>query len=137
MNDAIKNLFGEEALSYTEFTRRAGEAKMILGDLSEAEARHKKEVDSIRIAHVLDNCLERSGAKNSELVKRAINMDAVTVENGQVFGIDEQLTALQASDPYLFRERETARTGGEHGSAFADPDGMTDADYYRIRMGNR
>ncbi len=137
MSEVIKSLFGEEALSYGEFVRRAGEAKVRIGDLSEAEEAHKKEMDGLCISHALDRSLERLGAKNGELVKRAINLDSVSVENGKVVGLDEQLSALQASDPYLFRERETTRTGTEHGQSFRDTDSMSDADFYKVRFGSR
>ena len=136
MSELIQKLFGEESLGFEEFLTRAAEAGVRIGDLAEAEAAHRKEMERLHIAHALERGLEKAGARNGELVKRAMNMDAVSVENGKVVGLDEQLSALQASDPYLFRERETAATGGVHGTASADPDGMSDADFYRIRMKN-
>jgi len=136
MNEAIKNLFGGEALSFEELSARAEAAGVRIGDLTETESAHRKEMDGLCIAHALEKNLEKSGAKNGELVKRAIDLSAVSVEHGRVMGLDEQFAALQASDPYLFREREAARTGAEHGSGFADPDGLSDADFYRMRMKN-
>lgn len=136
MSDSIKRLFGEEQLTFEELLSRAEAAGVRLGDLAETEALHKKEMDGLQIAHALEKSLEKAGARNGELVKRAMNMDAVSVENGKVIGLDEQISALAVSDPYLFRERETAKTGGDHGAASADPDGMSDADFYRIRMKN-
>ena len=136
MSDSIKNLFGEGSLSFEELLSRAEAAGVRIGDLSAAEAEHKKALDGIRIAHALERSLEKAGAKNGELVKRAVNMESISVEDGKVIGLDEQISALQASDPYLFRERETSVTGGAHGTASSDPDGMSDADYYRFRMKN-
>ncbi len=136
MNESIKKLFGEEALSFSELSSRAEAAGVRIGDLAEVETAHKKELDGLHIAHALERSLERVGAKNGELVKRALDFDSISVEGGKVLGLEEQISALQASDPYLFRERETARTGAEHGSVSADPDGLSDADFYRIRMKN-
>ena len=136
MNEAIKNLFGGGVLSFEELSLRAEEAGVRIGDLAEAESAHRQAMEGICIAHAMERNLEKSGAKNGELVKRAIDMGAVSVENGKVVGLDEQFAALQLSDPYLFRERETARTGGEHGSASMDPDGLSDADFYKMRMRN-
>ncbi len=134
MSEAIKKLFGEESLSFSELLTRAEAAGVRLGDLAEAEAAHKTELDGVRISHALERGLERAGAKNADLVKRTIDLTGVRVEDGAVKGLDEQLTALQKSDPYLFRERETAKTGASHGTANTDPDGMTDAEFYRMRM---
>jgi len=135
MSDTIKNLFGGEALSYEELVRRAGEAKVAIGDLAEAEARHKRELDGVRIDFALERSLEKAGAKNVGLVKRSVDMSSVTVEDGVVKGIDEQLSALRSSDPYLFRDRDSTSTGSPHGSSPQNPDSLSDADFYRMRMG--
>jgi len=134
MNETVKKLFGEEALTFAEFLNRAEQSGVKIGNLTEAEENHRKELDGIRISHALAQGLEKAGVKNGELVKKAIDMNAVTVEDGKVRGLDEQIAALRASDPYLFREKETAKTGGEHGGGSADPDGMTDAEFYKARM---
>lgn len=134
MEEKIQKLFGEEALSYTEFMRRAEESGMRVGDLTETEAAHQKELRNVYIAHELERGLEKFGAKNGALVKKAMDMDAVRVENGKVSGVNEQLEALFASDPYLFREREPVHTGAEHGSSAKDTDSMTDAEFYRLKI---
>ncbi len=134
MNESIQKLFGEESLSFAELVSRAEAAGVRIGDLGEAETAHKAELDGVRIANALEKELSLAGAKNGELVKRALRMEEVRVEDGLVKGLDEQLTALRKSDPYLFRERETAKTGASHGTATPDPDGMSDAEFYRMRM---
>ncbi|MBE6598947.1 MAG: hypothetical protein E7638_05845 [Ruminococcaceae bacterium] len=134
MNESIKALFGDGSLSFEEFSSRAEGAGLRIGDLAESEAAHRRELDGVHIAHALENVLEKAGAKNGELVKRALDMNGVRVEDGRVVGLNEQIEALQTSDPYLFRERESARTGAEHGGASHDPDGLSDAEFYRMRM---
>ena len=136
MGEKIQKLFGEESLIYAEFMSRAEQSGMRIGDLAETEAAHRKELDGVHIAHELERRLEKFGAKNSALVKKAIDMSAVRVENGRVSGLNEQLEALFASDPYLFRERDSARTGAEHGTSAVDTEQMSDAEFYRIRMKN-
>ena len=137
MNETIKNLFGGEALSYDEFVRRAGEAKLAFGDLAEAETRHRQELDGVRIDFALERSLEKAGAKNAGIVKRSLDLAAVTVEDGVVKGIDEQLAALRQSDPYLFRDRDTSSTGAPHGASPQNSDSLSDAEFYRLRLGGR
>lgn len=134
MGENIQKLFGDEALSYAEFMSRAEQSGMRIGDLAETEAAHQKELDGVHIAHELERGLEKFGAKNGALVKKAIDMSTVRVENGKVSGLNEQLEALFASDPYLFREREQTRTGAEHGSSAIDTDSMTDAEFYKLKI---
>lgn len=134
MEEKIQKLFGEETLNYAEFMRRAEQSGMRVGDLTETEAAYQKELNEVYIAHELERGLEKFGAKNGALVRKAIDMNAVRVENGKVSGLNEQLEALFVSDPYLFRERESARTGAEHGSSAQDTDSMTDAEFYQFKM---
>lgn len=138
MNEEIQKLFGEESLSYAEFTSRAERSGMRIGNLLEMETAHRKELDGVYITCELERELERFGAKNGALIKKALDMEAVRVENGKVSGLNEQLEALLASDPYLFRERERTRTGAEHGASIVpDADGMSDAEFYDFKMKNR
>ena len=81
--------------------------------------------------------LTAMGAKNARLAAKAIDYGKLDLaEDGTVTGLEEQLTALTKSDPYLFSGPETHRrtTGTEHGRTTQDPDDMTDEEYYRWRM---
>lgn len=81
--------------------------------------------------------LTERGARNARLAARAIDYEKLDFgEDGSVTGLEEQLTALMQSDPYLFQEKETrrTRTGTTHGASSPKPDDMTDAEYYRWRM---
>ncbi len=127
----LEGIFGEEKLSYGDFLARAASSGIHIGNLDEAEERHEKELNNVHISYAMERELARFGAKNTDLVKKALNMDEIHVENGKVIGLVEQLTALSASDPYLFREKGGASTGAEHGGSVTDPDQMSDADYYR------
>lgn len=84
--------------------------------------------------------LTAMGAKNARLAAKAIDYSKLDFgEDGAVTGLEEQISALSKSDPYLFREPETRRitTGSEHGKTARDPDDMTDAEYYRWRFGKQ
>lgn len=52
--------------------------------------------------HALDGALRDAKAKNPKAVKALLNTDAIKIVDGQLVGLDEQLTALKTSDDYLF-----------------------------------
>ena len=50
----------------------------------------------------LTEALRNAKAKNPTAVKALLNVETIKLVNGQLVGLDEQLTALKASDDYLF-----------------------------------
>lgn len=135
--EAVKLLFGEESLSWTQLLERAEKAGVRLGDVAALNARHAEEIATLQQMAVmteLERGLERFGAKNGAIVKKALDLDAVRVENGRVTGLNEQLEALSRSDPYLFRERTGAKTGAEHGRTPPDDDSLSDVEYYKYKF---
>ena len=55
----------------------------------------------------ITNTLKDAGAKNTKAVLALLDLDKVSVdEDGQLFGISEQLEELQKTDAYLFTPKQ-------------------------------
>ncbi|BDI01481.1 MULTISPECIES: phage scaffolding protein [Lactobacillaceae] len=55
----------------------------------------------------ISNALKDAGAKNIKATRALLDMDKVSVgEDGQLFGIAEQLDELQKTDAYLFAQKQ-------------------------------
>lgn len=136
----ISEVFGDGKISYDEFLIKAGEMGAEFGDIGEMRSRYEEEIRGIRCAGELERELDRAGVKNRELITRIIDMGAVTVDEDGVHGIAEQIDGLRESDPYLFENAaETparkVSTGMVHIGTAADPDRMSDREFYRrIKM---
>ena len=99
------------------------------------EENHTADLQKMQIEHETKYALTRMGAKNPSLAAKVLDMSAITIDNDGIHGLNEQLDKLRVSDPYLFgstADREKTATGISHGTPFADPDNMTDAEYYRF-----
>lgn len=154
----ISDIFGGEKLSYEEFMTKATEAGGEFGDIGEMRAAHTAEINRLRVAGAVEKEAILSGAKNSELLMRVLDMNGITVDNDGVHGIAEQIGRLRESDPYLFggdaggdggvssakggtvgtvgavSRGMTISTGAPHSREAVDPDLLSDADYYASRM---
>lgn len=148
----IADIFGSEKLSYEEFMMKAAEAGGEFGDVAEMKKTHAAEINRLRIAGAVEKEAILSGAKNSGLLMRVLDMNGITVDDGGVHGITEQIGKLRESDPYLFAEGGdnsvkksgtpdtavshgmTISTGAPHSREVTDPDTLSDADYYSSRM---
>ena len=66
---------------------------------------HKMEVDGI-----VERTLMTFKAKNGKAVRALLDLEDVKLKDGTIKGLDDQLTKLKESDPYLF-ESESKPTG--------------------------
>ena len=102
----ISDIFGEERLSYAEFRERAERAGVLFGDVeaarTEARAAFDRQLSDVRRSAALERELDRAKVKNRSIVSKIIDMEKVTVDEGGVGGIAEQLDLLRRTDPYLF-----------------------------------
>ncbi len=134
--DVIGEIFGSGRISYDEFLIKAAEAGVKVGDIGEAEGRFEKKIHEVRCMAALERELDRSGAKNREIISKVIDMEKVTSDDGGVYGLAEQFAELKKAAPYLFGGSEDERevvfsSGFSHGGAAVDVDAMDDREYYR------
>lgn len=82
------------------------ELKTKLSELEEANKKTKEEYESKLQAqafeHALDGKLIASKVKNPKAVKALLDLEKVSQDGENLIGLEEQLTALKASDNYLF-----------------------------------
>lgn len=81
-----------EALICAEYERGLAEGRASLDEYKANQA----------VSAVLNSC----GAKNPELLKSLIDMDALVFENGEVSGLKEQIAAIKQENPFLFEEEQ-------------------------------
>ncbi len=84
-----------------------GEIERLNGIIAERD----RSIETIRKQGRLSLMLRESGARNPDVLMRMIDIDKVQEKDGKVTGLDEQLKALKASDPYLFNDVPAPRGG--------------------------
>lgn len=89
---------------------------------------HKMEVDGI-----VERTLMTFKAKNGKAVRALLDLEDVKLKDGTIKGLDDQLTKLKESDPYLFESesKPTGVTPGEpHGGQGST--GITQAEFNKM-----
>ena len=69
-------------------------------------ATYEKQQESERLQGALDQALMKAGARNLIAVKALLNMEEITLENGVLCGLDEQLWTMKQENGYLFEAGE-------------------------------
>lgn len=134
MDETIMTSTPETEISQAEETV-SPEVLALREQIRRMEENHTADLQKMQIEHETKYALTRMGAKNPSLAAKVLDMSAITIDNDGIHGLNEQLDKLRVSDPYLFgstADREKTATGISHGTPFADPDNMTDAEYYRF-----
>ncbi|QYA31985.1 phage scaffolding protein [Macrococcus psychrotolerans] len=130
--DEIKTKVGDaEALNAT-----IDSLKQANKDKDEA---HQNLVNQVKLDYEIKLALNEAGAKNERAVKALIDLDTVKInEDGQLIGLNEQLTNLKSTDDYLFncpinpkdkdinndpeKPPNNLNPGGQQGNGGKDPD---------------
>lgn len=72
---------------------------------------HDAEMAQLKLDNAIDAALTAAGAKNAKAVKALLDTSKVKLgEDGKLTGWDEQLTAVQKSDSYLFEAKQDKQT---------------------------
>ena len=75
------------------------EQKALIADYEKREAKE-------RLHGALEQALHKVGARNVTAVKALLNMEEITLENGNLTGLDEQIRILKHENGYLFEAGE-------------------------------
>lgn len=67
-----------------------------------AKAEHEAELQKRDFDYALDGALRDAKARNIKSVRANLNLEAIKLDGDKLIGLEEQLTALKASDDYLF-----------------------------------
>lgn len=79
---------------------------------------HDTEMAQLKLDNAVDAALTVAGAKNAKAVKALFDMSKVKLgEDGKLTGWDEQLSAVQKSDAYLFEVKQQKFKGFQPGAS--------------------
>ncbi len=88
---------------------------------AEQEKAHKAELAQLKLDNAIDTALTAAGAKNTKAVRALLDTSKVKLgEDGELDGWEEQLRAVQKSDPYLFNAQQKYQLRGFQPGASGD-----------------
>lgn len=82
------------------------------------EAEYTAQIQKMELDGIVERTLLSSKVKNAKAVRALLDLEDAKVKDGTIKGLDDQLTKLKESDPYLFESdsKPTGVTPGEpHG----------------------
>ena len=113
-NKALKQSVSERDNQLDELKKSSGDNEALkkqIEDLQAQNAEQKKsyeaQMNQLKLDNAIDTALTAAGAKNGKAVKALLDMAKVALDkDGKLTGLDEQVSAVQKSDGYLFAEKQ-------------------------------
>ena len=109
----LREKLAEQDIMTADLREAEEEKKLLLQELSGLQEKYEHEIaaakereNEIRFSHAVDNALTKAKAKNLVAVRALLNMDGVTLEDGKLLGLNEQLEKLMQENSYLFEASE-------------------------------
>lgn len=74
----------------------------------QAESKRKSDIEALQFDYALSGALGNAKAKNVKAVRALLDMDALTLNDGEIVGLSDQLGKIQSENDYLF-DSDTAK----------------------------
>ena len=84
-----------------------GQIAQLQSDITARDAALKKQ----QLEYTIKDAVRNNKAKNADVVMKMIDQSKITENNGQFYGLNEQIEALKQTDAYLFEDKQ-ASSGG-------------------------
>lgn len=118
-NKTLKQSVSDRDKQLNDLKKSSGDNAELKAQIEELQKKnteqakaHAAEMAQLKLDNAVDTALTAAGAKNSKAVKALLDMSKVKLgEDGKLSGWDEQISAVQKSDSYLFNAKQSANKG--------------------------
>ena len=101
-----------------QLKQAAGNSEELKAQIEQLQAENQKAAEEwqakmaqMQLDFAIEKALAAAKAKNAKAVKALLDMEKVKLDGEQLLGLDDQLKAIQQSDPYLFGETGKVGSG--------------------------
>lgn len=79
------------------------------------EKKYKAELEKAKKDGLIDLALSKAGAKNEKMLRALIDMEKVSVKDGALEGLNDQIESIKKENDFLFAEtKQDVNLGGNH-----------------------
>lgn len=118
-NKTLKQSVSDRDKQLNDLKKSSGDNAELKAQIEELQKKnteqakaHAAEMAQLKLDNAVDTALTAAGAKNSKAVKALLDMSKVKLgEDGKLLGWDEQISAVQKSDSYLFNAKQPTNKG--------------------------
>lgn len=80
------------------------DVKKLQGDLTALQEKYNTDIGKLKLDNALDRELRANNVRSTKAARALLDLDQIKLDGDRLLGFDGQITALKASDAYLFAE---------------------------------
>ena len=118
--NSLKSQLAERDKQLKELEKSVGDNKELKAQIEKLQTDNKtaaekyaKDLFYLQLNNAIDIAITGAKGKNSKAIKALLDLEKADLKDGKVIGLEEQLSNLKKSDPYLFEiEKQPANPNG-------------------------
>lgn len=92
------------------------DVKALQKSVSDWETKYNQDIAKAQMEGLVNVALSKAGAKNEKMLRALIDMEKVSVKDGNLNGLDDQIAQIKKDNDFLFEPiKKDVNLGGEHG----------------------
>lgn len=96
------------------------DVKKLQGDLTALQNKYNTDINNLKLDNALDRELRANNVRSTKAARALLNLDKIKLDGDKLLGFDDQITALKASDAYLFAETKAETKAQEKPGTYVD-----------------
>ena len=90
------------------------DVKKLQSDLTVLQDKYNKDIGRLKLDNALDRELRANNVRSTKAARALLDLDQIKLDGDRLLGFDDQITALKASDAYLFAEDKAPNKPGTY-----------------------
>lgn len=114
--ESVRGQLTQRDKDLNDLKKKGADVEDIQQKLEDLQAKYKQDTEALEMkladenkSRLIDAELAKAGVRDAEIFEKILNKDEISVKDGKLIGLTEQIEAQRAKSPYLFNGEKQAQ----------------------------
>ena len=114
--ESVRGQLTQRDKDLNDLKKKGADVEDIQQKLEDLQAKYKQDTEALEMkladenkSRLIDAELTKAGVRDAEIFGKILNKDEISVKDGKLIGLTEQIEAQRAKSPYLFNGEKQAQ----------------------------
>ena len=114
--ESVRGQLTQRDKDLNDLKKKGADVEDIQQKLEDLQAKYKQDTEALETkladenkSRLIDAELTKAGVRDAEIFEKILNKDEISVKDGKLIGLTEQIEAQRAKSPYLFNGEKQAQ----------------------------
>lgn len=114
--ESVRGQLTQRDKDLNDLKKKGADVEDIQQKLEDLQAKYKQDTEALEMkladenkSRLIDAELTKAGVRDAEIFEKILNKDEISVKDGKLIGLTEQIEAQRAKSPYLFNGEKQAQ----------------------------